>query len=63
MDSIASRLRAGIGSWFGFYNDDRPHQALGYRTPREVYSDAQRTVDLMDNAAALPTIPQPQQQP
>ena len=29
--------RAGIGTYLGFYNDERPHQALGYRTPREVF--------------------------
>ena len=27
-----------IGSYFIFYNNERPHQALGYRTPREVYA-------------------------
>lgn len=30
--------RAGIGDYFRFYNTQRPHQALGYRTPGEVYS-------------------------
>jgi len=29
--------RAGIGDYFRFYNTQRPHQALGYRTPAEVY--------------------------
>lgn len=29
--------RAGIGDYFRFYNTQRPHQALGYRTPGEVY--------------------------
>jgi putative transposase len=29
--------RAVIGRYFGFYNQRRPHQALGYRTPGEVY--------------------------
>ena len=28
--------RAGIGAWIAFYNDRRPHQALGYRTPMAV---------------------------
>jgi putative transposase len=32
-----SEARAGIGAYFGFYNRERPHQALGYRTPGEVY--------------------------
>jgi putative transposase len=29
--------RAGIGSWFRFYNYERPHQGLGYRTPAGLY--------------------------
>jgi putative transposase len=29
--------RQGINNYFGFYNDDRPHQSLGYQTPAEVY--------------------------
>ena len=31
----ASRV---IGDWIGFYNHQRPHQALGMRTPAEVYA-------------------------
>ena len=30
-------LREGLKVYFPFYNDERPHQALGYRTPAEVY--------------------------
>ena len=29
----------GIDRYFSFYNDERPHQALGYKTPREVYQN------------------------
>ena len=29
----------GLGRWFDTYNRERPHQALGYATPAEVYSD------------------------
>ncbi|MFQ5854004.1 MAG: IS3 family transposase [Candidatus Binatia bacterium] len=29
--------RAGIGEYFSFYNTQRPHQALGYRTPGDVF--------------------------
>ena len=29
--------RAGIGNWFQFYNRERPHQSLGYRTPAGLY--------------------------
>ena len=30
--------RAEIGNYFRFYNTERPHQALGYRTPAEVFT-------------------------
>jgi putative transposase len=29
--------RQGLGRYFPFYNQERPHQALNYRTPAEVY--------------------------
>lgn len=29
--------RTGIGNWFRFYNQQRPHQSLGYQTPSELY--------------------------
>ena len=29
--------RVGIGEYFRFYNTERPHQALAYRTPAEVF--------------------------
>jgi putative transposase len=59
--------RGGIGSWLSFYNDERPHQALGYRTPREVFEQA--ACAYVDNAPvslrftpALSTSTQDQQQ-
>ena len=30
--------RIGLGNYFRFYNTERPHQALGYRTPAEVFA-------------------------
>jgi putative transposase len=29
--------QGGLGRYFGFYNAERPHQALAYRTPLSVY--------------------------
>jgi putative transposase len=32
--------RAGLSRYLAFYNHERPHQALGYRMPAEVYLNA-----------------------
>ncbi len=44
-DSFRDAVRS-LGSYFRFYNRDRPHQALGYKTPFDYYSywDSPRTV-------------------
>jgi putative transposase len=31
------QLQEGLGCYFPFYNQERPHQSLGYRTPEAVY--------------------------
>ena len=33
----ATEARREVGAYFRFYNDQRPHQALGHRTPAEVF--------------------------
>ncbi len=33
-------LHRGLGRYFGFYNDERLHRSLGYRTPAAVYRGA-----------------------
>jgi len=33
----ARSARDGLREYFPFYNNRRPHQNLGYRTPAEVY--------------------------
>lgn len=35
--TLVPEARAGIGAWFRFYNRERPHQSLGYRTPAGLY--------------------------
>jgi putative transposase len=32
-----AEARRSLGEWLAFYNDVRPHQSLGYRTPREFF--------------------------
>jgi putative transposase len=58
-----AEARIGISGWITHYNHDRPHQALGYRTPAEIFA-APRACAYVDNARALPTSTQaqPQQQ-
>jgi len=69
--SDGREARAGIGEWMNFYNERRLHQALGYRAPMVVWRQGaagaldRQAVDMplrLDNARALPTCPQPQQQ-
>ena len=36
--------RAGLADYFAFYNHERPHQALAYRTPAEVYGEVPAVV-------------------
>ncbi len=48
--SSVSEARIGIGEWLTFYNDERPHQALNYRTPTAVFHTA--SCNHVDNASA-----------
>jgi putative transposase len=63
--------KLGIVQWVAFYNTRRPHMALDHRTPMAVWREGVTggldgtAVDMtlrLDNANALPTCPQPQQQ-
>jgi len=62
-----AEARRSLGEWLAFYNDVRPHQSLGYRTPREIFEAA--ACEYVDNASAslrdapaLPTYSQARQQ-
>jgi putative transposase len=37
--ATVAEAKTGIGAWLSFYNDERPHQSLGYRTPRQIYQE------------------------
>jgi putative transposase len=34
---LVPELESGLGAYFWFYDEERPHQSLDYRTPGEVY--------------------------
>lgn len=38
-----AEARTGLGRYFAFYNTERPHQGLAYRTPLEVMKGTQET--------------------
>jgi putative transposase len=58
-----AEARRGIGAWLAFYNDERPHQSLDYRTPSEVFAQAKTCgdVDNVIGAAHIPTVEQHKQ--
>jgi len=35
--ATVDEARSGLGNYFPFYNEKRPHQSLDYRTPEELY--------------------------
>ena len=37
-----AELESALAKWFRFYNHERPHQSLKYRTPAEVYQEADK---------------------
>ena len=49
--------RIGLGNYFRFYNTERPHQALGYRTPAKVYTAIQ--VEATNGGMVESLIPDP----
>jgi putative transposase len=51
--------RQGLSRYMEFYNHERPHQALSYRTPAEVYGRARSAIDRAERATmkgAEPTL-------
>jgi putative transposase len=54
--ATVAEARTGIGAWLDFYNTERQHQSLGYRTPRQIYQAACGHVDdrLLPTGCASP---------
>jgi putative transposase len=38
--ATVAEARTGISAWLSFYNEERQHQSLGYRTPRQIYQES-----------------------
>src|SRR5450432_2468776 len=54
--SVAA-ARLGIGLWLTSYNDERPHQALDYRTPCEVFAAGPASGYVDNTPASLCSLP------
>ena len=50
-----AEARTGINDYLEFYNRQRPHQALGYRTPAEVYQNGQEGKKVAGQEVGLPS--------
>jgi putative transposase len=46
-------LRSGLGRYFSFYNWERPHQSLGYRTPVEFAANARSGLSLSGDSGVV----------
>jgi putative transposase len=51
-----SEARAGIGAYLDFYNQERPHQALGYQTPGDVFQEGLQDRCLQEQKGVLPSV-------
>ena len=48
-----TEARKGIGAYLAFYNQERPHQALGYRSPGQVFQAVSPQRCLLEHPRAL----------
>ncbi len=54
--SNGREAKAGLDDYFLFYNTQRPHQALGYRTPAEVFNgDSVQSTELTKERRRFPS--------
>jgi putative transposase len=49
-----AELMVELAQYFSFYNEERPHQSLGYRTPGKVYRSGQGGGALIVDKYATP---------
>ena len=48
--------RRGIGAYLALYNQERPHQGLGYQTPGQVFQEGSTERGLLEHPAALSSV-------
>src|SRR6185503_13970273 len=53
-----AEAKAGIGAWLHFYNEERLHQAHGYRTPGRSTKCNARGQDRLRRTVPLPPLPE-----
>jgi len=46
--TTVSEAKQGIGNYIAFYNQERPHQSLNYKTPTEMYFDSNNQKKKLD---------------
>ena len=51
-----TEARRGIGAYLAFYNHERPHQALAYQTPGQVFQAVSPERCLLEHAGALSSV-------
>ena len=44
--SNMKEARKGLKEYFEFYNEERPHQSLGYKTPDEIYKEEEKAASI-----------------
>ena len=54
--------KQAIQEYMDFYNNQRPHQSLDYKVPREIHFKETLPVEIGDKSGDLPTVQQTQQQ-
>lgn len=51
---VVEEARRGLGAYLALYNNERPHQSLGYRTPAEVYFGGEAVPGTIRPGMAVP---------
>ena len=54
-------LRSGLGRYFRYYNSERPHQSLGYKTPVEFAAEARLGLTLSGDSGDIKDKAEPSQ--